>query len=166
MSNRIDKHTYYLNIAEQVAKRATCIRRNFGAVIVNNDEIISTGYTGSPRGRQNCMDMGKCTRTELNVPSGQRYEICRSVHAEQNAIISAARTEMMGSTLYLVGIEYETQKLIDECQPCSICKRMIINAGIENVIIKSFETGHKVIKVEEWITNDDSLEGNTDYLKK
>jgi dCMP deaminase len=100
---RVSKENYYLDIAETVIGRATCLRRCYGAIIVKNDEIISTGYNGAPRGRKNCVDMGRCTRAELNVPQGQRYELCRSVHAEANAIISAARRDMAGGTLYLPG---------------------------------------------------------------
>lgn len=101
---RRDKINYYLDICEQVLERGTCLRRNFGAIIVNNDEIVSTGYVGAPRGRKNCCDLKYCTREKLKVPRGERYELCRSVHAEQNAIISARRRDMIGVTLYLVGI--------------------------------------------------------------
>ena len=91
--DRIDKINYYLEIADTVLKRGTCLRRNYGAVIVKNDEIISTGYTGAPRGRTNCIDLGFCAREKLNIKSGEKYELCRSVHAEQNAVISAARKD-------------------------------------------------------------------------
>ena len=100
---RIDKENYYLDIAETVLERSTCLRRCYGAIIVKNDEIVSTGYNGAPRGRKNCMDLGYCTREAMNVPSGERYELCRSVHAEMNAIISAARRDTLGATLYLAG---------------------------------------------------------------
>ena len=99
---RIDKENYYLDIAETVLERSTCLRRCYGAIIVKNDEIVSTGYNGAPRGRKNCMDLGYCTREAMNVPSGERYELCRSVHAEMNAIISAARRDTLGATLYLL----------------------------------------------------------------
>ena len=105
---RRDKTNYYLDIAETVAKRSTCLRRHYGAVIVNHDEIVSTGYAGAPRGRKNCSDLNRCVRTELGIPRGERYELCRSVHAEANAIISASREKMIGSTLYLVGSEAST----------------------------------------------------------
>ena len=95
---RIDKENYYLDIAETVLERSTCLRRCYGAIIVKNDEIVSTGYNGAPRGRKNCMDLGYCTREAMNVPSGERYELCRSVHAEMNAIISAARRDTLGAT--------------------------------------------------------------------
>mgnify|MGYP003238161341 CR=1 FL=1 len=128
---RIDKNDYYLNIAFAVAQRSTCIRRQYGAVIVNNDEIVSTGYNGSARGEENCCDVGKCWRQEHDIPHGEQYEKCVAVHAEQNAIISASRKDMLGATLYLVGIE--NGELI-EAEPCEICRRMITNAGIANIV--------------------------------
>lgn len=134
---RLSKTDYYLNIAADVAKRGTCLRRNYGAVIVRNDEIIATGYTGAPRGSMNCSETGICRRQELNIPSGERYELCRSVHAEQNAIISAARADMIGATLYLFGWEMQDGKFykpVDRAEPCLLCKRMIVNAGIIEVI--------------------------------
>ena len=127
---RQNKINYYLDIAEAVSGRGTCLRRNYGAIIVKNDEIISTGYVGAPRGRKNCCDMGRCVRTELNIPRGERYEVCRSVHAEANAIISASRHEMLDSTLYLVGKDAKTGELVENASSCSMCKRQIINAGI------------------------------------
>jgi dCMP deaminase len=130
---RINKDTYYLNIAAAVLERGTCLRRNYGAVIVKDDEIISTGYTGSPRGESNCCDTGMCKRQELNIPSGERYELCKSVHAEMNAIISASRKDMIGATLYLVGKEYDGE-YIKGAKPCKICERLIKNAGIERVV--------------------------------
>ena len=160
---RIDKNNYYLNIAESVVARGTCIRRNFGAIIVNNDEIISTGYVGAPRGRINCCDMKYCKREELKIPRGERYELCRSVHAEQNAIISAARRDMIGATLYLVGLDYKTKEYVKGSNPCSICKRMIINAGIEKVIIRDTKTKYREITVQEYIDNDETLEGIRGY---
>ena len=163
VNERIDKINYYLDIAKAVAQRGTCLRRNFGAIIVKNDEIIATGYTGAPRGRCNCSDIGKCTRQELNIPRGERYEMCRSVHAEQNAIISASRNEMIGSTLYLVGIEKEDLSLVSNTMPCALCKKMILNAGIEKVIARSSETEFVEVNVSEWIENDDSLSGEFGY---
>lgn len=134
MRNRVaDKDIYYLNIAESVLGKSTCLRRNYGAVIVNNDEIISTGYNGSPRGELNCTDIGVCERIRLNIPKGERYEICRAVHAEQNAIISASRDKMIGGTIYIVGKEYGSDKLADST-PCAICRRMIVNAGITRCV--------------------------------
>ena len=128
---RIDKNNYYLDIAESALERSTCLRRKWGAVIVKDDEIISTGYNGAPRGRKNCNDIGTCIREELNVPRGERYELCRSVHAEQNAIISAARKDMIGATLYEVGVDAKTGKYVENAMPCAMCKRFIINSGIE-----------------------------------
>ena len=154
---RRDKINYYLDIAETVVSRGTCLRRNFGAIIVKNDEIISTGYVGAPRGRQNCCDLGYCTREKLNVPRGERYELCRSVHAEANAIISAARSDMLGATLYLVGKEYTTGEYVANANPCAMCKRLIINAGIEKVIVRDTKDKYRVIHVSEWVENDDSL---------
>ena len=122
--NRISKENYYLNIAQTVLERATCLRRVYGAIIVKNDEIISTGYNGSPRGRKNCVDMGFCTREAMQVPRGERYELCRSVHAEANAIISAARKETLGGTLYLVGRDVETGTLHPDPQPCAMCRKL------------------------------------------
>jgi dCMP deaminase len=121
---------YYLDIAKAVSKRSTCLRRQYGAVIVNNDEIIATGYNGAPRGQENCCDIGSCNRTDCRHNDGN-YGNCRSVHAEMNAIISASRAEMLGSTLYLAG--FENGKAI-AAEPCPICKRLIINAGIKEVI--------------------------------
>lgn len=127
--NRINKTDYYLSIAEQVAKRSTCLRRQYGAVIVKNDEIISTGYNGAPRGVANCCENGECWREANNIPHGTQYEACVAVHAEQNAIISASRQEMLGATLYLAGFE-NGEKMITGVKPCVICERMIRNAGI------------------------------------
>lgn len=155
---RIDKINYYLDIAETVVERGTCLRRNFGAIIVKNDEIISTGYVGAPRGRKNCCDLGYCTREKLNIPRGERYELCRSVHAEQNAIISASRRDMIDSTLYLVGKNYKDHTYVESANPCALCKRMIINSGIKEVIIRDTKKKYRIIKVQEYIDNDESLE--------
>ena len=154
----IDKINYYLDIAETVVERGTCLRRNFGAIIVKNDEIISTGYVGAPRGRKNCCDLGYCTREKLNIPRGERYELCRSVHAEQNAIISASRRDMIDSTLYLVGINYKFYTYVENANPCALCKRMISNSGIKEVIIRDTKKKYRIIKVQEYIDNDESLE--------
>ncbi|WML36595.1 cytidine deaminase [Clostridium sp. OS1-26] len=161
--NRIDKNNYYLDICETVLERGTCLRRNFAAIIVKNDEIMSTGYSGAPRGRKNCCDLGYCRREELNVPRGTRYELCRSVHAEQNAIISARRQDMIGSTMYLVGRECSSGEYVHNASPCSLCKRFIINSGIEKVIIRDTKKVYREINVDEWIENDDSLEGDGCY---
>ena len=160
---RRDKINYYLDIAETVAKRSTCLRRHYGAVIVNHDEIVSTGYVGAPRGRQNCSDINRCIRMELKIPRGQRYELCRSVHAEANAIISASREKMIGAAMYLVGTEASTGEYIVNSNSCSMCKRMVINAGIETVIIRDSLDAYRVIHVQDWIENDESLEGVLGY---
>ena len=163
MAERRDKVNYYLDLAEVVAQRGTCLRRRYGAVIVKNDEVISTGYTGAPRGRQNCTDMGECIRQKMNIPRGERYELCRSVHAEANAIISEARDQMIGSTLYLSGIEVETGEIVRNSCSCSMCKRLIINAGIESVYIRDTREDYRKIDVKDWIDNDDSLDGTLGY---
>ena len=155
--NRRDKINYYLDIAQTVLERGTCLRRNYGAIIVKNDEIISTGYTGAPRGRKNCTDLGYCRRNKLNIARGTHYELCRSVHAEENAIISASRRDMIGSTLYLVGKEAESGQIVKQANSCTMCKRAIINAGIAKVIIRDTESDFRIIEVNEWIENDDSL---------
>ncbi len=153
---RIDKENYYLDIAETVLERSTCLRRCYGAIIVKNDEIVSTGYNGAPRGRKNCMDLGYCTREALNIPSGERYELCRSVHAEMNAIISAARRDTLGSTMYLAGRQ-ASGELLRHATSCTMCRRLIINAGIDRMVIRTGEMDYDVVKVQEWIDEDDSL---------
>lgn len=154
---RVDKVNYYLDIADAVLERSTCLRRHYGAILVRNDEIISTGYNGAPRGRVNCTDAGHCARVEMNIPSGERYELCRSVHAEANAIISASRRDMLGATLYLVGRDARTRELLTDATSCSMCRRQIINAGIAKVIIRTGKDKFKIVDVEEWVKNDDSL---------
>ena len=160
---RRDKYNYYLDIAQTVAERGTCLRRNYGAIIVHNDEIISTGYVGAPRGRKNCSDLGFCIRQELKIPRGERYEMCRSVHAEANAIISASRRDMIGSTLYLVGLEADTKEIVANSCCCSMCKRMVINAGIKDVVIRDTHDEYRIIDVNEWVENDESLDGKFGY---
>jgi dCMP deaminase len=160
---RRDKNNYYLDIAETVLERGTCLRRNYGAIIVNNDEIISTGYSGAPRGRANCSEIGQCIRKKLQIPRGTNYEICRSVHAETNAIISASRRDMLGATIYLVGKELETGELISQANSCTMCKRIIINSGIDKVIIRDTNDKYRYIYVQEWIDNDDSMSENKGY---
>ena len=144
-------------------ERSTCARRAFGAVIVNNDEIISTGYNGAPRGRKNCTDLGYCMREKLEIPRGERYEMCRSVHAEQNAIISAARKDIIGSTLYLVGKEVSTGEYVKNAMPCMFCKRFIINAGIKKIVVRNTKDEYTEVDVNTFIENDDSLEGVFGY---
>ncbi len=160
---RRDKVNYYLDLAEAVAQRGTCLRRLYGAVIVKDDEVISTGYVGAPRGRANCSDLGVCIRMKMGVPRGERYELCRSVHAEANAIISASRDKMLGSSLYLVGTEVETGDYVSNSCSCSMCKRMIINAGIERVYIRDNKDEYRLIMVQEWIDNDESVAGTLGY---
>ncbi len=160
---RRDKINYYLDLAEIVSQRGTCLRRRYGAVIVKNDEVISTGYVGAPRGRKNCSDMGVCIRQKLQVPRGERYELCRSVHAEANAIISASRDKMIGSTMYLVGKEMDTDAYVANSSSCSMCKRMIINAGIERVIIRDSKDEYRVIQVKDWVEDDESIMGTFGY---
>ena len=131
----LNKHNYYLNIAEAVA----------------------------PRNRKNCSDIGKCMRNEMGIPRGERYELCRSVHAEANAIISASRQEMIGSTLYLTGIDVDSQDYVQNSCSCSMCKRLIINAGIKDVVIRDSKEKYRIIPVQEWIDNDESLNGKLGY---
>ena len=163
--NRVDKINYYLNIAKAVAERSTCLRKKIGCVIVNNDEIISTGYSGAPRGRDNCIDLGFCTKKE-KFPDLRHagYDACRAVHAEQNAIISAARKYMIGSTLYLVSVRQDTKEYDDGASCCQMCRKMIINAGINKVIVRGKQDDeYTIIPVENWIKQDDLLEGKITY---
>jgi len=154
---RRDKINYYLDIAEVVSKRCTCLRRHYGAVIVKADEVISTGYVGAPRGRKNCTDLNTCIREERKIGRGERFELCRSIHAEANAIISAPRKDMIGSTMYMVGIDAATMDYTKNANSCAMCKRLIINAGIEEVIVRDTIDSYRVIQVQDWVENDDSL---------
>ena len=160
---RRDKINYYLDIAESVLGRGTCLRRRFGAIIVKSDEIISTGYAGAPRGRKNCCDIGSCRRIELGVAPGERYELCRSVHAEANAIISASRNAMIGSALFLACRDSKTGELVAGTSPCSMCKRLIINSGIEKVYVRDTKEDFREFNVQDWIENDDSLGQHEGY---
>jgi dCMP deaminase len=160
---RRDKINYYLDMADAATNRATCLRRKFGAIIVKNDEIVSTGYNGAPRGRQNCSDLGKCIRQEMGVKRGERYELCRSVHAEANAIVSAARRDMIGATLYLVGHEVDDGSYVEKTAPCAMCKRLIINAGIKDVYVRDSKEEFHSFLVDDWIANDESLDGSMGY---
>ena len=163
MSDRVSKANYYLDIAQTVAERATCLRRMFGAIIVKNDSIISTGYNGAPRGRKNCSDLGFCMRDKLNIPRGERYELCRSVHAEANAIIAAPRDQMLGATLYMVCVNAVTRELEPGTSSCMMCKRQVINAGISKVVVRDTKDTYREIDVQDWIDNDDSLSGEFGY---
>lgn len=160
---RVSKENYYLDIAETVAERSTCLRRKFGAIIVKNDIIVSTGYNGAPRGRKNCSDLQYCFRDKLNIPRGERYELCRSVHAEQNAIIAAPREQMLGATLYMSCVSPDSGEVISGMNSCMMCKRVILNAGIAKVVVRDTPTEFRVIDTQEWIDNDDSLSGQFGY---
>ena len=164
MEQRIDKINYYLNIAKAVADRSTCLRKKSGAVIVNKDEIISTGYSGAPRGRENCIDLGYCCKKKYfpNVRHAGYYA-CRSVHAEQNALISASRKNMLGATLYLVQYRTDTGNYEENAGCCQMCRKMIINSGIEQVVVRISDTEYQKIDVNDWIQNDDLLEGKITY---
>ena len=161
--DRVDKTNYYLDIAETILERGTCIRNNYGSVIVKNDEIISTGYTGAPRGRKNCLDLGYCTRKAQTELSGAGFELCRSVHSEMNAIISADRKNMIGSTLYLVGINKRNGEYVKDNYPCTLCKRMIINSGLKDVYIRDSKDKYRHVEVSSYIEDDESLEGIKGY---
>ena len=161
--NRVTKQNYYLDIAQTVSERSTCLRKSYGAIIVKNDSIISTGYNGAPRGRKNCSDLGHCMRNKLGIPRGERYELCRSVHAEANAIIAAPRDQMLDATLYMVGINSETGELESGTCSCMMCKRMIINAGISKVVVRDTKEEYREIDVNDWIEDDDSLSGVFGY---
>ena len=132
---RIDKDHYYVTIAADLCERSTCLRRRFGALIVKNDEIIATGYNGAPRKTKSSLDHGWCWREKHAIPHGKNYELCRSVHAEQNAIIQAARRDMIGATLYIAG--ENADRSICDAFPCVVCIRMIINAGIERLVYRT-----------------------------
>ncbi|MBE6613411.1 MAG: cytidine deaminase [Ruminococcaceae bacterium] len=160
---RVSKHNYYLDIAQTVAERSTCLRKKYGAIIVKNDTIVSTGYNGAPRGRKNCTDIGVCMRDKLNIPRGERYEMCRSVHSEANAIIAASREQMLGATLYMACVDAKTGELVCDTCSCMMCKRLVINAGIETVIIRTGTDTYKIIDVQSWIDDDDSLSGVFGY---
>ena len=160
---RVSKTNYYLDIAQTVAERSTCLRRHFGAIIVKDDSSVSTGYNGAPRGRNNCSDMGQCYREKLGIPRGERYELCRAVHAEANAIIAASYSQTQGSTIYLACTDPETGKINPNTNSCSMCKRLIINAGVSKIIVRETETEYTVYDVHDWIINDDSLSGQFGY---
>ena len=152
---RRDKENYYLDIAQTVLERGTCLRRNYGAIIVKNDAIISTGYSGAPRGTHNCCDTGECIREKLGIPRGQRYELCRSVHAEANAIIAASREEMLDASLYLVGRDMHTGEIMADATPCTMCRRLIINAGISRVVVRADAQRYIITNVRDWIYRDE-----------
>lgn len=148
-AERRDKVNYYLDIAETVASRSTCLRRQYGAIIVKNDQIVATGYNGAPRGAVNCSDMGYCVRMANDVPHGERYEDCRALHAEMNAVISASRGDMLGGTLYLAG--KEGNGYVKDASPCKMCRRVIVNAGIETVIVRNSKDEYTMFDVRDWL---------------
>lgn len=160
---RVSKANYYLDIAQTVAERSTCLRKKYGAIIVKNDIIVSTGYNGAPRGRVNCSDCGECLRDKLNIPRGERYELCRSVHAEANAIIAASREQMLGATIYMAGIDSKTDEIIAGTSSCAMCKRLLLNAGIKTLIVRDTKDTYRIINTHDWITDDDSLKGTLGY---
>ncbi len=158
-SRRPSKDEYYLNIAKEVAQRGTCLRRRYGAVIVREDQIVSTGYVGAPRGTPNCIDVKRCLREELNIPHGERYELCRSVHAEMNAVINAARAgvSLLGGTMYIYGEDVKTGKIVD-AYPCKMCRRVIINAGLKRVVIRCADGSIKSFDVSDWVAEESDME--------
>ena len=160
---RVSKHNYYLDIAQTVSERSTCLRKHYGSIIVKNDSIVSTGYNGAPRGRKNCSDLGNCYRDKMNGPRGERYELCRSVHSEANAIIAAPREQMIGATLYMCCTDPVTGDIVGGTTSCMMCKRLVINAGIEKVYVRETKDKYSVYNVSEWIENDDSLDGSLGY---
>ena len=161
---RVSKINYYLDIAEVVSKRGTCTRKNYGCIIVKHDEIISTGYTGAPRGRKNCIDLGYCVKKQA-LPNTRHggYDACRSVHAEQNAMLSAARKDMIDSSLFLVGVRADTNDYEEGASHCQMCRKLIINSGIKNVFVRVNKSEYVEIHVEDWVKNDDLLNGITTY---
>ena len=166
-TKRISKDQYYLGIAEEVARRSTCFRRSLGAIIIRNDQIISTGYAGAPRKTKDSFEHGFCLRDKLNVPHGERYELCRSVHAEQNAIINAARAgvSLLGGDIYIYGSIYGKDEPINAF-PCFICKKMIINAGLDRVICSTADGKMEIFRVSDWIKDwreGDILDDNKQY---
>ncbi len=163
MGDRISKENYYLDIAQTVSERSTCLRRRFGSIIVRNDVIVSTGYNGAPRGRKNCNELCMCYREQLGIPHGERYEMCRSVHAEANAIIAASREQMLGAVLYLCCTDPQTGEPMPGTNSCMMCKKLIINAGISKVVIRDNKDEYRVVEVSDWVEDDDSLDGRTGY---
>ena len=162
--DRVSKINYYLDIAETVAERSTCLLKNYGCIIVKNDEIIATGYNGSPRGRINCIDLGYCSKKKMfpEIHHGG-YDACRSVHAEQNAMLSASRDKMIGSDLYLTGVKKDSKEYEKGASPCQMCKKLIINAGISTVYARVNKNEYVKFDVKDWINQDDLLNGKMTY---
>lgn len=154
---RRDKINYYLDIAEVVAERASCVKTHKGCIIVKDDRIVSMGYNGSPRGRQNCIDLGYCVKDKFNLPFDKCYELCRGVHAEMNAINAASYIDSNGSSMFLVGVDANTMCYLDGYEPCTICRRSIINAGIRDVYIRSDRDMFVRKVVIDWVSDDESL---------
>lgn len=159
---RPGKEQYYLNIASQVSQRGTCLRRRYGAVIVKDDQIVATGYAGAPRGVKNCVDLGHCERQRLNIPAGQRYELCRSVHAEMNTVIHASRQQTLGATLYLYGVDVESAQPIVNPECCQLCRRVIINAGIKDVVSQADKLAINRQLVADWVDEENSRSASGD----
>jgi len=146
---RPDWDEYFIGIAKAVAARATCLRRKYGAVITKDNIIVSTGYNGAPAGMKDCLDVGKCTRKELQIPHGERYELCHSVHAEANAIIRASADELRGATIYISGADDNNKECSSE--PCMMCKRMILNSRIAKVVYSDGDSGSMIIDPAKWL---------------
>lgn len=173
LQQRLPKQFYYLEMAKAAASRSTCLNKHWGAIIVTGDEIIATGYNGAPRGRVNCCDVGTCYRIQMNIPRGTQYERCRSIHAEANAIISASRRDMRNGSMYIYGWDMITNQMVQKPDSCMMCKRMIINAGISEVIFADqagicknpiVGYGYRVQKVNTWVEEDDmSVYGGNGY---
>ncbi len=177
LNYRPTKDVYYWNIAKETAERGTCLSVKGGAVIVKDDQIIATGYIGAPRGTMDCFERGVCMRRQLGIPSGQRYEICRSVHAEQNALINAARAgvSVLGSTVFLYFVKRQPEggvKFVN-AQPCFMCKKMLINSGVKR-FVGNTEIGELAsFDVEAWASDwkehdmlDDKYVYNSKYTKE
>ena len=162
-SLRPTKIEYYLNLAKEVSTRSTCLRRKYGSILVKDDVIIATGYNGSPRGTINCNDLGYCRREQLGVKRGEQLQLCRAVHSEQNCIINASREQMIGSTLYLYGIEVSTNEIIKDLDSCQLCKKLIINSGIEKVIFARPNKQYEIQLVKDWVLNDETLTDKLGY---
>lgn len=172
-NSRIPFPFYYLGIAEAVSKRSTCLSKRYGAVVVKDNVVRSTGFNGAPKGRKNCTDIGYCPRLANNVKRGTDYSTsCRSVHGEMNAIINASPEELKDATLYLYGYDRAKNEMVKDANCCPICKRLIINAGIKDVVVADPDNGighpevpyrYRIIKVADWIENDESLQANEGY---
>lgn len=147
--NRPGWDEYFINIARAVSERATCLRRRYGAIVTKDNTIISTGYNGAPRGMKDCLSVGRCTRKELKIPHGERYELCHSVHAEANAIIRASKEELSGATIYISGIDNGLRECNSE--PCMMCKRIILNAGITKVVYSDGNGGFHIALPPMWL---------------